>query len=917
MHNARNAAPDLPSIVLYRSDLLYGVVSFSNLRIDPATTHEIVASDPSQPVYVILQLPSQHFTEFPGDSTTLYADNPSKLIFVGDHFGRDVLRLRWLERVFTSWPLSTDAGVATQIEWQYKLLLTPLGSSVKCELTRAKADNWTTLWHLRLREQGLADGIDAQFSVAVDTSRKTTTLPTGGPILTDDERNQVAALSSQGVPLNAKRMIVTAIGAIADASIVRPGAVGLKKRRRSSQLDALAERTALGRQNWWKVATRIAGYPLPHWFSLVEIFQRQAANGVASLVPHYYIQLNQPAVEFSGQYARQLGFTKIVVSTGTGTALSREIKLPVPVSIGTQTAYRCQFLDGSEVTWNVTFYDFNNKPLVTTPVALTYIDDVFRNAAAGPNNPLQIALQAYYESLIASLPVDFGHVDALIAESGGSNADLFLLKLIMESTIDNDVKLTLRPLAKQLNVVSQAIQTILGSEAANIVASGIPIKFDANYIADAAKDVFANALSNINMILLPADTQSVAASLSASLQQFTKSWGAVAGTFDTNGLFQLGADIQNCKILNIFTVGDLFAALKLQPDIPPGFSVSRNGDAVTVKYEFKKNITGSTAIPAVSVTILAGLFDITATVTVSPGATPQRTVKYQLPQIQFYLLPGFPVMILTLGDKNTGITITYSSESGVSVNAPIAGIQLEGSIMTALKDLDSWLTTSQLPAISLDKDAINLNIGTSFPSLSLGAFAIRNLVLRTGMKIPILTGTPSLNFQIADSIHQFTVAVGILAGFGYFELDGDLTGSARLSGGIGFGGTLALDLFLASGSISAQADFEYALDTGNPKADKVTGTLMISGNLSVLGIISVDAYFYLSMTYRFNEGLLEGEAVFHVEAHIFFFSLSLDLHCSRSFPVSSQRAIASVLADKPIEDWLDEKSYLDYCAAFV
>jgi hypothetical protein len=156
---------------------------------------------------------------------------------------------------------------------------------------------------------------------------------------------------------------------------------------------------------------------------------------------------------------------------------------------------------------------------------------------------------------------------------------------------------------------------------------------------------------------------------------------------------------------------------------------------------------------------------------------------------------------------------------------------------------------------------------------------------------------------------------------------------------IEFGGAVAFNLGVASGSVSVMAGIYFKLEhkpeippsgstSAVPAHDAITltGYVRANGSLNVLGLITISAEFYLALSYTNDGGknLVEGEASLTVEIDILFFSKSVTLTVHKSFagPGSSSLAARTAAAlpaggSPSFGDQMSQDDWNTYCDAFA
>src|SRR5947209_12757182 len=113
-------------------------------------------------------------------------------------------------------------------------------------------------------------------------------------------------------------------------------------------------------------------------------------------------------------------------------------------------------------------------------------------------------------------------------------------------------------------------------------------------------------------------------------------------------------------------------------------------------------------------------------------------------------------------------------------------------------------------------------------------------------------------------------------------------GVHEIDAGFDFGAMAAINLGVASGSVSLVAGFQftYAIDPAkNKKTCTLTGYVKLSGSLSILGIVTMSLVFDLSLTYEESGGQSEvtGTATVTLSISILFIHFSVSATATKTF----------------------------------
>jgi hypothetical protein len=152
--------------------------------------------------------------------------------------------------------------------------------------------------------------------------------------------------------------------------------------------------------------------------------------------------------------------------------------------------------------------------------------------------------------------------------------------------------------------------------------------------------------------------------------------------------------------------------------------------------------------------------------------------------------------------------------------------------------------------------------------------------------------------------NPFTLTVAIFGGGGFLGLIATPKGIA-VEAALEFGGSLALNLGVASGSVYAMAGIYYS-----NAGDEVTlaAYFRLGGAVEVLGLICISVEFYMELVYQ-TGGTLYGDASVKVKVEVMFFSKTVTLHTSKTFAGSP--------GDPSIKETLTLNEWQSYRAAFA
>lgn len=256
--------------------------------------------------------------------------------------------------------------------------------------------------------------------------------------------------------------------------------------------------------------------------------------------------------------------------------------------------------------------------------------------------------------------------------------------------------------------------------------------------------------------------------------------------------------------------------------------------------------------------------------------------------------------------------LRFRAGPGKKPDVTASGLELKFS-----KDLEFINTLrSALPAdafgpgsyLDVQPSGIRAGFKLALPAIGLGALTLSNVSLGAELDVSFEEKPVSFRFSVSEREHPFNVTVSLLGGGGYFSMLVDAEGVQQVEGAIEFGGAAALNLGVASGGVSIMAGIRFSLD---PDGATVGGYLRCNGNLTVLGIVTVTAEFYLQLTYEKHghESMVRGRGTLTVGVRIAFFSKSVSLTLERSF--------SGAPGDPSFAQCVQPRHWHEYCLAFA
>jgi hypothetical protein len=243
---------------------------------------------------------------------------------------------------------------------------------------------------------------------------------------------------------------------------------------------------------------------------------------------------------------------------------------------------------------------------------------------------------------------------------------------------------------------------------------------------------------------------------------------------------------------------------------------------------------------------------------------------------------------------------TDNKKLDVDVDIPSDGITFEGPLKF-LHVLQDYLSPEQFkdpPSLSISPTGVTVGFSLELPPVAVGVFTLQNVALGAALTIPFGDEAMRVRFNLSERHDPFRLAVMIFAGGGFFAVTLASGKMEVLEIMLEFGGSLSLDIGVASGGVSVMAGIYFKLENKTEMIDgrsvevfsiQLTAYVRLNGYLSVLGIISLSIEFYLELTYKEisvggeSKNKLEGTATVTVEVEVLFFSASVSMTVKRRF----------------------------------
>lgn len=365
---------------------------------------------------------------------------------------------------------------------------------------------------------------------------------------------------------------------------------------------------------------------------------------------------------------------------------------------------------------------------------------------------------------------------------------------------------------------------------------------------------------------------------------------------------------------------------------------------VTVTYSMEATLTPYPSSTPVFAPVTAGApygsgnFTLTAVLTISPSGQETYEIEGVMDGFTITVLGDAADQVISIpfgaSDGSTpGATFTSSSgaKSNVQVNVGqptfLGALAFIGSLEQFLSDIGGSGVS-----INVGPTQISTSISLALPSVGCGVFNLENLALSASVVIPFLGGSTVATFGFCSADQPFALTVMCFGGGGYCLVGLSLNHLQSLTASLDFEGQLALDLGVASGGVSAMAGITFAYVEGS--GSTLTGFVRITGEVEVLGILSISLELQLMLSY--SDPVATGTATMTVSVSLCCFSVSVPITVQKSFGGGSSShalrrvrgaALASPKEDATnpfaststtlFEDQMSPTDWANYCSAFA
>lgn len=276
-----------------------------------------------------------------------------------------------------------------------------------------------------------------------------------------------------------------------------------------------------------------------------------------------------------------------------------------------------------------------------------------------------------------------------------------------------------------------------------------------------------------------------------------------------------------------------------------------------------------------------GALALDTTVVIDPKGTSSYTSKGQVTPFVITLIPQFPCIEIPF------LGVTFSSASGgkTSLNVQVGTVRFVGEL-DFINAIEAFLKNLGGSGLSIDVEPsqVAASLSLAVPALSFGCFSLTGLSFAADLTIPFLGAPTVSHFALASHDHPFSLTVCMFGGGGYVTLGLQMITVESMAISFDFQGQFALDLVVASGSVSIMGGVTYTFTQA--AGTNLTAFVNISGEVEALGIVTLSLELDFGLTYS-NPGngqsVLQGTGELEATIAISFFHKSLDIQVTKVF----------------------------------
>jgi hypothetical protein len=296
---------------------------------------------------------------------------------------------------------------------------------------------------------------------------------------------------------------------------------------------------------------------------------------------------------------------------------------------------------------------------------------------------------------------------------------------------------------------------------------------------------------------------------------------------------------------------------------------------------------------------LTAVFQVPTSVNGAAAPAPAYQINGTIDPFTIYLMGTGTFGFLEL--HFASVSFSASNAGGPNVVVDIDTTNFTGalSFINGLEQFIESLGGNGLQ-LSVTPSQVLLTLSLSIPDQAIGIFSLSGLTFSANISIPLYDGQALAQFAFASQANPATLTVSCFGGGIFVAIGVGFGGVKSISIGLDFTGQLAIDVVVASGSVSLVAGIyitytPYVL-TDPTSGLSLTGYVRITGMIQLLGILTVSAEIDLSLTYDSSSGAAIGTALFIGSVSICGFSKTVSFSVTKRFGGGGSSGTSSMTA---------------------
>ncbi len=755
-------------------------------------------------------------------------------------------------------------------------------------------------------------------------------------VSTSDYEHKVSESTYLPLPAQVNRLMLSPLGAWLDAH----GAWDFTTS--GTSLEAWRHQATLGRDHYVRVVRAGYLFPFGHAASLIKVSERKfrtisggrlSGRRIAYLFQRYFIVVRQRRLGYGGTFQPSQGrgfpFSEVAITTSITPNLDPPGGQP---PVGQNDQIFVPKVGNQPFLFHMVGTDRAGRS-IDFEAAAVFVDRELAHDSTGDMDDLR---DWYNEDLAETAPertfqLDGARVAVAPPDAPGST-DIEIRRFTLGTeapTVSNEVQLEAANQPAFFPTMAEATIRLVAAEVAvgGAVGSAPVVVLYPDYVQngfDGPGEVFVALKDTGNPAGLDfgasqaGDRSGGVVTPNIGITALSRQTGTVGGppaqfdggSFDPTAFFPGSAtllgDITLQDVINLVSGTD-FLTDPAKRDKVIQLDTKEVGGNVVTELRWLPEMKDIPGLFIASIGNQGSVLDLRATITIpkdNPGGATSVVVG-DLRTFQVWLLPG-TTFIKVLFDR-----LRFQAETGKKsdVDVEIREVVFAGPL-EFVNDLKDYLTFSS-DGFSIDLKPTHLAAGFAIPlpNISVGVFSLSNITFGAGTTIPF-TGQPvRFRFSFSTKDNPFLLTVWIFGGGGFFELGIGVDGVEEFQAALEFGVAAAMDIGVASGSISIMAGIYLAIGIATPAnpdgACELSGYIRLKGQVEVLGLITLSLLMEAGFTYIPDTRKALVRALIIVEIDLLIFSGSVEVEYEKRFGGSNDPVFHEAIAPADWDRYVD------------